>query len=550
MEIHLYQPNSTFIHNRLLHVYAKSGESSLAQKLFDKMPHRDIFSYNALLSAYLKSGFVEDMTVLFDRMPCRDPVSYNTVISGLVGSGCLHEAFDVFVGMQREGFEGTDYMYVSLLNSCAKLLDLKHGKQIHGRLAVCDYIGSAFIWNVLCDLYAKCGAIDHARLLFDRVDNRTVVSWNSIISGYLLNGHPERCLELFHDMQVSYLMPDQVTASNISNWSCRGCIACAELASMRHGEIIHRTSVRIGIELELLVSSSLVDMYSKCGNTADAWVVFEAMPTRNVVSWNSMILGYAQNGKDSEALALYAKMLEQNYKPDDITFVGVLSACNHAGYIDKAVDLVKEPLKAGPYVVLSKMYAACGRWKDVALIRSLMKNKNVKKFAAYGWIEIDNSIHKFVSEDRLHPESKQIYEEQEEKFESICYHSEKLALAFGLLKKPILFHHFVEGLALAKIIGNYELMGDKKCTFLRYGKAMGNEPGFLVKLCIKTKGPFTVRKAGAKEMSFSLCPYRQSHPVNNCLAPNCRIKTVELLMAGLTVELNAWVVGPADDVMM
>ncbi|KAK6941474.1 E motif [Dillenia turbinata] len=640
MEIHLYQPNSTFIHNRLLHVYAKSGESSLAQKLFDKMPQRDIFSYNALLSAYSKSGFVEDMTVLFHRMPCRDPVSYNTVISGLVGGGCLREAFDVFVGMQREGFEGTDYTYVSLLNACTKLLDLERGKQIHGRLVVCDYRGSAFIWNALSDLYAKCGAIDHARWLFDRMDNRNIVSWNSIISGYLRNGQPERCLELFHEMRVSGLMPDQVTVSNVlgayfqtgrvddaSNmfraikgkadkvcWTTmiagsvqngreEGALmlfcemlrenvrpdsfaisvavsACAKLASMCDGEIIHGISVHIGIEHDLLVSSSLVDMYSKCGNTEDAWVVFKAMPTRNVVSWNSMIVGYAQNGKDSEALGLYAKMLEQNYKPDDITFVGVLSACNHAGlvkqgeeifgsiskehgltpttdhyacminllgrsgYIDKAVDLIRgmphkpnsliwstllsvcsvkcdiengemaarqlfelEPLNAGPYVMLSNMYAACGRWKDVALIRSLMKNKSVKKFAAYSWIEIDNLIHKFVSEDRLHPESKQIYEEldkiimklqqagftpnvnlvlhdvrQEEKFESICYHSEKLALAFGLLKKP----NSVSPIRIMKNLRvcddchvfmkfvSKELIGEGKCIFLQYVKSQGN----------------------------------------------------------------------------
>ncbi|XP_022732334.1 pentatricopeptide repeat-containing protein At2g22070-like [Durio zibethinus] len=593
MDLHHFTPNDTFLHNRILHLYAKFGKVSDARVLFDKMPRRDVISWNAMLSAYAKSGSIENLRALFDQMPFRDSVSYNTVIAGLAGSGFSSNALEVFLRMNREGFVSTDYTHVSVLNACSRLLDLRKGKQIHGRILVGSLGRNVFVWNALTDMYAKCGEIDRARWLFYRMSNKNVVSWNSLISGYLKNGQPEKCIYLFQEMQVGGLKPDEVTVSNVlgayfqsglideaskvfsmiknkdkvawttmivgyaQNGREEGALnlfskmllegvnpdsftissvvsSCAKLASLCHGQVVHGKAILSGVDDDLLVSSALVDMYCKCGITKDAWVVFDTMPSRNIVSWNAMIRGYAQNGQDLEALALYEKMLQENLKPDSITFVAVLSACNHAGLIKEgrryfdsiskqhalvptldqyacminllgrsgcmreAVDLIKnmphepnsliwstllsvcamkgdiehgemaakclfelDPLNAGPYIMLSNMYATCGRWEDVASVRSLMKSKNVKKFAAYSWIEIDNEVHKFVAEDRTHPLTEIIYEElsrlikklqeagfmpdtklvlhnvvEEEKFASICYHSEKLALAFGLIKKP------------------------------------------------------------------------------------------------------------------
>jgi pentatricopeptide repeat protein len=496
------------------------------------------------------------------------------------------------------------------LHACSQLLDLRRGKQIHGRITVGNLCGNVFIWNALIDIYAKCGDMDRARWLFDRMVNRNVVSWNSIISGYVKNGQPEKCIELFHEMKLWGLKPDQVTISNalgayfqsgyvdeagkifneikekdkicwttmIVGYAQNGreedalmmfgtmlladvrpdsftissvVSSCAKLASLYNGQAVHGKTVHMGVDDGLLVSSALVDMYCKCGVTSDAWMVFKTMPTLNVVSWNAMIGGYAQNGQHQEALAIYEKMLQEKLKPDNVTFIGVLSACVHAnlieqgheyfdsiskqhgmtptldhyacminllgrsGYMDKAADLIEgmphepncliwstllsvsaikgdikqaemaarhlfelDPLNAGPYIMLSNMYATCGRWKDVASMRSLMKNKSVKKFAAYSWIEIDNKVHKFVSEDRTHPETEKIYEElnrlirelhkagfapntnlvlhdvgEKEKYESICYHSEKLALAYGLIRKP-------QGGTPLRIIKNIRVCGD------------------------------------------------------------------------------------------
>ncbi|KAL6984754.1 hypothetical protein U1Q18_018136, partial [Sarracenia purpurea var. burkii] len=506
MDLHFYQPTNTFLHNRLLHLYAKSGFLSDAQNLFEKMPQRDVFSYNAMLSVYSKLGLVEDLWALFSRMPRCDSVSYNTMIAGLAASGCSGKALEVLIRMQKEGFEPTEYTHVSALNACSRTFDLRHGKQIHGRIVGSNFEGNAYIWNALSDMYAKCGEIHQARWLFDRMVEKNVVSWNSMISGYLKNGQPEKSIGLFHEMQVLGLKPDEFTVSNVlgaffqsgyvneaqkifielkekdkicwttmivgyaqsgreedalmlfghmllenvkpDSFTISSVVSsCARLSSLYYGQVIHGKAAHMGVESDLLVSSALVDMYSKCGETKDAWVVFSMMPLRNFVSWNSIIVGYAQNGKDLDALALFEKMKQENVKPDSVTFVGVLSSCVHAGLVergqqyfnsirdlhgmtptldhyacminlfgrlgqmDKAIDLIKcmahepnsliwstllsvcalkgdighgemaarklfelDPHNAGPYITLSNMYAACGRWKDMASIRSLMKS--------------------------------------------------------------------------------------------------------------------------------------------------------------------------------
>ncbi|KAK7358368.1 hypothetical protein VNO77_00295 [Canavalia gladiata] len=608
MELHLFQPKDSFIHNQFLHLYAKCGKLSHAQNLFDSMTRRDVYSWNALLSAYAKMHMVEDLHVVFDQMPYRDSVSYNTVIACFASNSHSSKALKVLVRMQEDGFQPTKYSYVNALQACSQLLDLRRGKQIHGRIVVDDFGKNTFVWNAVTDMYAKCGDIHRARWLFDGMINKNVVSWNLMISGYVKMGNPDECIHLFNKMQLSGLKPDLITVSNVLNayfqcgriddarnifiklpkkdeicWTTmivgyaqngreedalmlfgdmlRGNVrpdcytissvvsSCAKLASLYHSQVIHGKVIVMGFDNNMLVSSALVDMYCKCGVTWDAWVTFETMPIRNVITWNAMILGYAQNGQVLEALTLYERMQQENFKPDNITYVGVLSACINAdmvkeghkyfdsiseqgmtptldhyacmvtllgrsGSIDKAVDLIEgmphEPdyqiwftllsvcakgdLKiaelaashlfeldsnnAGPYIMLSNLYAACGRWKDVAIVRSLMKEKNAKKFAAYSWVEVENEVHRFISNDHSHPEIERIYGElnrlistlqqigynpdtnivlhnvgEEEKFRSISQHSEKLALAFALIRKP-------NGVAPIRIIKNIRVCDD------------------------------------------------------------------------------------------
>ncbi|KAI3857566.1 hypothetical protein MKW98_028830 [Papaver atlanticum] len=593
IQIQSVEPNSTYLQNCLLHLYVKSGKTNDAVELFDKMPTKDVFSWNVMLSAYSKLGETGNLRATFDKMPARDSISYNTTIAGLAGSGCSVDGLGLFIRMQRDGFEPREYTYVSALNACSKLLDLRRGKQIHGRIVTGNCRGNVFVSSALMDMYAKCGQVEQAGWLFDRINDKNVVLWNSMISGYLKNGRPEKCLDLFLEMKVAGVKPDLVTVSSVlganfqsgfideatrifkeikekdgvcwttmivgyaqnnreedawmlfsemlsenvkpDKYTISSVVrVCARLASLVHGKVIHSKAIRNGIESDLLVSSALIDMYSKCGETLDARKVFQAMAVRNVVSWNAMIMGYAQNGQDQEALELYQNMLQEKLKPDNITLVGVLSACSRSGSVelgkkyfssiselhgmkptldhyscminllgrpgrmDEAVDLINslpeepnyliwstllsvarvngdieraemaakhlselDPLETGPYIILSNMYASAGRWEKVALVRSLMKDKKIRKAPAYSWIQIDYKVHKFVSDDRTHSQNEKIYRKldslmkeiqkagyvpdthlalhdvgEDEKVESISYHSEKLALAYGLISKP------------------------------------------------------------------------------------------------------------------
>ncbi|OMO57861.1 hypothetical protein COLO4_35030 [Corchorus olitorius] len=432
------------------------------------------------------------------------------------------------IGSLYVGGQATAEEYTRLLLECVRANDVYHAKQLQSHMELhCFTPTDTFLHNRLLHLYAKFGKISDARNLFDKMPLKDVISWNAMLSAYAKSGSIEN-----------------LTAA------------------------VHAKAILLRVDNDLLVSSALADMYCKCGAVRDARLVFDLMQSRNVVSWNAMIGGYAQNGQDLQALALYKKMLQENLKPDSITFVAVLSACNHAGLTEEgrryfwsiseqhgsvptldhysciisllgrsgcmreAVDLIRnmphepnsliwstllsvcaikgdiehgemaakflfemEPLNAGPYIMLSNMYAASGRWEDVATVRSLMKSKNVKKFAAYSWIEVDNEVHKFVAEDRTHPETEIIYKElsrlikkfqeagfmpdtklvlhnvvEEEKLASICYHSEKLALAFGLIKKP-------QATTPIRIMKNIRVCGDCHVFMKFASKIIGRELG-------------------------------------------------------------------------
>ena len=272
MELNLFQPKDSFIHNQLLHLYAKFGKLSDAQNVFDNMTKRDVYSWNTLLSAYAKMGMVENLHVVFDQMPYCDSVSYNTLIACFASNGHSGKALKALVRMQEDGFQPTQYSHVNALQACSQLLDLRHGKQIHGRIVVADLGENTFVRNAMTDMYAKCGDIDKARLLFDGMIDKNVVSWNLMISGYVKMGNPNECIHLFNEMQLSGLKPDLVTVSNVLN------------------------------------------AYFQCGRVDDARNLFIKLPKKDEICWTTMIVGYAQNGREEDAWMLFGDMLRRNVK--------------------------------------------------------------------------------------------------------------------------------------------------------------------------------------------------------------------------------------------
>ncbi|KAG9459220.1 hypothetical protein H6P81_003728 [Aristolochia fimbriata] len=316
-----------FIQTAFIDLYGKPGDLEAARRIFDGIVVKDPISYNCLISGYSKGGLVLEARQLFDRMPERTIVSWNSMISCYAHNGDPMEGFRLFERMQTENFQPNEITLVTVLSMCAKLGDLAKGLKVKQLIDENNLCRSLIVSTAILEMYVKCGAVDEARNEFDKMPQRDIVAWSAMIAGYAQNGRSEEAIELFEQMKFRNFKPNEVTLVSVLS-------ACAQLGSVETGE-------RIGsyVENEKLVSSAyvgsaLLDVYAKCGNVKKARQVFDQMPEKDVVSWNAIIGGLAFNGLHREAINLFVKMKELNVKPNEITFVGLLTACTHAGLVE------------------------------------------------------------------------------------------------------------------------------------------------------------------------------------------------------------------------
>eukprot|EP01018_Ginkgo_biloba_P027654 Gb_41804 [translate_table: standard] len=518
----------------------------------------DVNIENALITLYAKGGSIEDSRKVFDRMQKRDKVSWNAMIAGYAQSRNNDEALKLFCQMQQAGMEVDHITFTSILGACANLESLEGGKPVHATIIKAGYESDVFAGNALLSMYARCGRIEAAQNMFEELHYQDVVSWNAMITGYDQNGYGEEALKLLCKMQREGMKPNMFTFVSVLS-------ACASLAALEQGKQVHACIVKTGFEADVSVDNALITMYAKCGRIEDARKVFNNMFDQNVVTWNAIIARYAQHGNGTEALQLFEQMQSVAMKPDEITFVGVLSACSHvglvdegcwyfdsmnrdhgitpkmehyacmvdlfgrAGYLTEAEDFIyKMPCQPGAlvwrtllgacrvhgnmelgnvaaecllelepgdpasYVLLSNIYAAAGRWVDRAKVIKMMKDRDVKKEPGRSWIEVKNRVHAFVVEDRSHPQMIEIYAkldeltrqikqagyvpdmnfvlhdvEQEQKQHSLWYHSEKLAIAFGLISTP--------SQTSIRIMKNLRVCGDCHTATKFISKVVGRE---------------------------------------------------------------------------
>ncbi|GER25599.1 pentatricopeptide repeat-containing family protein [Striga asiatica] len=290
----------------------------------------DFHVVHSLITMYSRCREMDCARNLFYEMTDRDMVSWNSIISGYSRLGFARKAVEMFGEMRNDGFEPDEMTLVSVLAACGDLGDLSLGRWIEGyvvekRLEYNSYIGSALI-----NMYGKCGELESARRVFDSMKRKELVIWNSLITGYSQNGQTDETLKLFNDMMETGPEPNEVTLIAV-------LAACASVGALDTGKWIDEYASKRRLQCNIYVATALVDMYSKCGNLEYASRVFESMPLRNHVSWNAMISGLAFHGNAQKSLALFQRMLDEEKVlcPDDITFVGVLSACVHAGLVDE-----------------------------------------------------------------------------------------------------------------------------------------------------------------------------------------------------------------------
>ncbi|CBI21484.3 unnamed protein product, partial [Vitis vinifera] len=488
-----------FLMNNLMNFYAKTGFIYDAHRVFDEMPVKSVFSWNIILSGYAKGGRLEEAHRVFEEMPEPDSVSWTAMIVGYNQMGQFENAIGMFREMVSDDVPPTQFTLTNVLASCAAVECLGIGRKVHSfvvKHGLSSYISvansllnmyaksgdpvtakivfdrmklkSTSTFTALLDGYVKLGDINPARRIFDSLRVRDVVAWTAMIVGYVQNGFNQDAMELFRSMIKEGPKPNNYTLATMLSVS-------SSLASLDHGRQIHASATRSGNASSVSVSNALITMYAKSGSINDARWVFNLIHwKRDTITWTSMIIALAQHGLGEEALTLFERMLENAHafienmpiEPDVIAWGSLLASCK----VHKNVELAEvaaerllliEPENSGAYSALANVYSACGQWENAANIRKSMKDKGVKKDQGFSWVQIKNKVHIFGVDDGLHPQRDAIYEmmakiwkeikkmgfvpdtesvlhdlEEELKEQILSHHSEKLAIAFGLICTP------------------------------------------------------------------------------------------------------------------
>eukprot|EP01018_Ginkgo_biloba_P012960 Gb_16062 [translate_table: standard] len=348
-----------FVANALIDMYSKCRCIQNARNLFDKMHQRDVVSWNAIVAGYAQNGDVNEALKLFQEMPERNVVSWTSMISGYARNGHGVEALQCFRQMQLTGVKSDPDIFATVLSACANSEALGQGMEIHDEIIKSGFACNVFVQSALVVMYAKCGSMEKACNVFDKMHQRDVVSWTAMIAGYVQDGQGVEALKLFRQMQQSGVNPDSNTFASVLP-------ACALFAALEQAMEIHAAIIRCGFESNAFVQSALVDIYAKCHSIEKARNVFQKMYQPNVVSWTAMIAGYVQNGQSVEALQHFQQMQLAGVKPNPNTFASVLPACANLAALEQGIEIHEDIIQSGflPEVfvenALIDMYAKCG----------------------------------------------------------------------------------------------------------------------------------------------------------------------------------------------
>lgn len=494
----------------------------------------DVVVGTGLLDMYGKCGLLISAKRIFGALALKNEVTWSAIVGACVTCNSIGDCFKLLRKMRMEvGESPSPVMLAAIVRGCAKLSDLNMGKQLHCYMIKLGISLDFMVGNTLVSMYAKCGSINDAMRFFEEMQLKDSVSYSAIISGCVQNGYAEEALQLFRKMHLVGVEPELATMMGFLP-------ACSYIAALQHGVCGHAYSVVRGFTADISICNALIDMYNKCGKIDAARHVFDGMHEKDVVSWNAMIVGYGIHGMGKEAILLFQDMQSGGYKPDEITFIALLSACSHSGLvaegkhlfhvmsqefhvvpnmdhyfctvdllgraglldeahklittmpfepdahlwnallaacrIHKNIELAEEvseriqtlgPASTGNFVLLYNLYTTVQRWDAAANIRIQQKELGFKKKPGCSWIEVNGIFHGFVGGDWSHQESSKIYKkleelmaemkrlgytaesefvyhdvEEEEKEKILLYHSEKLAVAYGIISlkpnKPIL----------------------------------------------------------------------------------------------------------------
>jgi pentatricopeptide repeat protein len=306
---------------------------------------------------------------------------WNVRLARYVKSGQYEKTVDLFKQMKREGMVPDDVTFVHVLKACSSSQALKEGQHVHQEIVRRGCESNIAVGSRLIDMYAKCGRIEDAQIVFDRMPTRDVVSWTALILGYVKSGQGQKALQLLQQMQHEGVLPDRVTFVGLLN-------VCASVAALDEGRHVHKLIIQRGWESDAFVGSSLVDMYGKCGSIKDAERVFNSMSTRDVVCWTSMILGHVKCGQAQNALEVSQKMQQEGVQLNAVTFVGILNACARIAALEEGrhvhEQIVQNGFESNVFVSnsLIDMYAKCGAIEDAQKVFNKMPTHDAVSWTA------------------------------------------------------------------------------------------------------------------------------------------------------------------------
>ncbi|KAG9441459.1 hypothetical protein H6P81_017313 [Aristolochia fimbriata] len=478
----------------------------------------------ALIDMYGKGGSTVPARQIFDRMVHKNVVTWTAMVAGYIHCGELDQGLELVHRMLEENVSPNEITILSWVIECGFAGALELGKLLHGYALKNRFEVSPSLATALLDMYGKCGEVRIARAIFDGMGKRDVAAWTAMISGYAHSNCLLEAFKLFIHLLSSNIEPNSLTMVNL-------LVLCGEAGALHLGKWVHGIMEKLGIELDVVLATALVDMYAKCGEIDEAYQIFVGTRHRDTSMLNALMGSLAMHGRGKQALELFHEMRKQKIRPNEITFVGVLHACSHAGLVEEgrlifhqmvkhyrvdptvqhygcmvdllgragrlneAHEMIKsmpikpnvvvwgallascrlhknlklaklaarellelQPRHCGYNVLLSNIYAAESRWHEVREIRNVMKETGMRKSPGFSSIEVNGVLHEFISSDRTHPQSEQIEEkleemqkklieagyvantsavllniDEEEKETALSLHSEKLAMAFGLI---------------------------------------------------------------------------------------------------------------------
>jgi pentatricopeptide repeat protein len=314
------------VRSAVVDMYAKCGNIDAAQKLFNLAPMKDVVMSTSIVSGLAACGRIVDAKRVFDGMEQHNLVSWNAMLTGYVRSMDLTGALDLFQQMRQETRELDAVTLGSVFNACTGLLDLGKGEELHAFAFKCGFFSYPFLMNALVRMYSKCGCLRSAeQLLSEMGSERDRYSWNSLISGYERHSMSEAALHALREMQ-SEAKPSHYTFSS-------ALAACANIFLLNHGKQIHAYMIRNEYEIDDIMRSALIDMYSKCRLFDYSIRVFELGLSQDVILWTSMIFGCAYNSKGDYGLELFDEMQKWGIRPDSVTFLAALVSCICEGHV-------------------------------------------------------------------------------------------------------------------------------------------------------------------------------------------------------------------------